>query len=168
MNEVLGYDTFFTAGGDWGALIVAQLGHKYADRVRGIYTHLPIQLSHYLAEHPDVPPGIAYSNGLPEASVYGKGEETWAQTNRDFFAKESGYGYIHLTKPQTLGVGLNDSPAGLMAWIIEKRRTWADVNGNIESVFDKDHICNTTTIYWVTQTIASSARFYKEALHNPW
>ena len=125
------------------ALIVAQLGHKYADRVRGIYTHLPIQLSHYLAEHPDVPPGIAYSNGLPEASVYGKGEETWVQTNRDFFAKESGYGYIHLTKPQTLGVALNDSPAGLMAWIIEKRRTWADVNANMESDFLRELIRTT-------------------------
>ena len=168
MSEVLGYQKFFTAGGDWGALIVAQLGHKYADRVLGVYTHLPIQLSHYLSDHPDVPPGIAYSNGLPEASVYGKGEESWAGTNRDFFEKESGYGYIHLTKPQTLGVALNDSPAGLFSWIIEKRRTWADVKGDIESVFDKDHLCNTATIYWATETIATSARFYKEVLHNPW
>jgi pimeloyl-ACP methyl ester carboxylesterase len=168
MNEVLGYDKFFTAGGDWGALIVAQLGHKYADRVLGVYTHLPIQLSHYLADHPDVPPGIAYSNGLPEPSVYGPGEESWVRTNKDFFDKESGYGYIHLTKPQTLGVGLNDSPAGLFAWIIEKRRTWADVSGNIESVFDRDHLCDTATIYWATQTITTAARFYKEVLHNPW
>ncbi len=168
MTEVLGYPKFFAAGGDWGALIVAQLGHKYADRVTGIYTHLPIQISHYLSEHPDVPPGIAYSNGLPEPSVYGPGEETWVKTNSDFFNKESGYGYIHLTKPQTLGVALNDSPAGLFAWIIEKRRTWADVKGSIESVFDKDHLCSTATIYWVTETITSAARFYKEVLHNPW
>ena len=168
MKQVLGYDRFFTAGGDWGALIVAQLGHKYADRVLGLYTHLPIPLSHYLAQHPDVPPGIAYSDGLPEPSVYGEGEESWVQTNRDFFAKESGYGYIHLSKPQTLGVALNDSPAGLFAWIIEKRRTWADVKGDIERVFDKDHLCNTVTIYWATQTITSAARFYKEVLRNPW
>jgi pimeloyl-ACP methyl ester carboxylesterase len=168
MTEVLGYEKFATAGGDWGALVVGQLGHKYADRLFGLYCHLPIQLSHYLADHPDVPPGIAYSNGLPEPSVYGEGEETWVATNLDFFAKESGYGYLHLTKPQTLAAALNDSPAGQMAWIIEKRRTWAEARGNIESVWDKEHLCATSTIYWATQTSGSSARFYNEVLMNPW
>ena len=168
MTKVLGYDKFATAGGDWGALIVGQLGHKHVDKLIGLYCHLPIQLSHYLAEHPDVPPGIAYSNGLPEPSVYGEGEEDWVATNLDFFAKESGYGYIQLSKPQTLATALNDSPAGQMAWIIEKRRTWADTGGDIESVWGKDHLCATTTIYWATQTSGSSARYYKEVLMNPW
>jgi pimeloyl-ACP methyl ester carboxylesterase len=86
----------------------------------------------------------------------------------DFFNKESGYGYIQLTKPQTLGVALNDSPAGLFAYIIEKRRTWADTHGDIESRFSKDHLCATATIYWVTETITTAARFYKECIHNPW
>ena len=54
MTEVLGYDRFATAGGDWGALVVGQLGHKHADKLIGLYSHLPIQLSHYLPEHPDV------------------------------------------------------------------------------------------------------------------
>ena len=168
MTEVLGYDRFATAGGDWGALVVAQLGHKHADKLIGLYSHLPIQLSHYLGEHPDVPPGIAYADGLPEPSMYGEGEDNWVATNRDFFAKESGYGYQQLSKPQTLACALNDSPAGQMAWIIEKRRTWAQTNGDIESVWDKDHLCATTTIYWATQTSGTSARFYKEVLMNPW
>lgn len=168
MTRVLGYDKFATAGGDWGALIVGQLGHKPADKLHGLYCHLPIQLSHYLDTHADVPPGIAYSNGLPAPSVYGVGEETWVARNGDFFARESGYGYLHLSKPQTLAAALNDSPAGQMAWIIEKRRTWADTHGAIESVWDKDHLCATTTLYWATQTGGTSARFYKEVLMNPW
>ena len=168
MTRVLGYDKFATAGGDWGALIVGQLGHKPADKLHGLYCHLPIQLSHYLDTHADVPPGIAYSNGLPAPSVYGVGEETWVARNGDFFARESGYGYLHLSKPQTLAAALNDSPAGQMAWIIEKRRTWADTHGAIESVWDKDHLCATTTLYWATQTGGTSARFYKEVLMDPW
>lgn len=168
MKEVLGYKKFATAGGDWGALIVNQLGHKYAADLIGLYCHLPIQLSHYLSEHPDVPPGIAYANGLPEPSEYGTGEETWVQRNRDFFQKESGYGYLHLSKPQTLAAALNDSPCGQLAWIIEKRRTWADTGGDIESVWTKDDLCTAATIYWCTETAGTSARFYKEVLLNPW
>lgn len=168
MRDVLGYERFATSGGDWGALIVDQLGHKYPDRLYGVHCHLPIQLSHYLPEHPDVPPGIAYSGGLPEPSEYSAEEAGWYEQNRRFFDKESGYGYIQLTKPQTIAVAMNDSPAGVFAWLIEKRRTWADTNGDIESRFTKDHLCTTATLYWVTETYGTSARFYKEVLHNPW
>ncbi|MBV8523877.1 MAG: alpha/beta fold hydrolase, partial [Acetobacteraceae bacterium] len=61
MTEILGYPRYATAGGDWGAIIAEQHGHKYERDVIGVYTHLPVQLSHYLSEHPDVPPGIAYN-----------------------------------------------------------------------------------------------------------
>ncbi len=168
MKDVLGYEKFATAGGDWGALIVDQLGHKYTDNVIGIYCHLPIQLSHYLSEHPDVPPGIAYSNGLPEPSEYGEGEENWVQKNVGFFAKESGYGFLQLSKPQTLAAALVDSPSGQLAWIAEKRRTWADTHGDIESVWTKDDLVTAATIYWTTATAGTAARFYKEVLLNPW
>ncbi|MGE0860480.1 MAG: epoxide hydrolase family protein [Gammaproteobacteria bacterium] len=168
MTRVLGYERFATAGGDWGALVVGQLGHKHADKLIGLYCHLPIQLSHYLADHPDVPPGIAYRDGLPEPSEYGPDEDGWVARNEAFFAKESGYGYLQLSKPQTLAASLNDSPAGQLAWIIEKRRTWADTHSDLESVWDRDHLCATATLYWATQTGGSSARFYKEALLNPW
>lgn len=168
MTEVLGYERFGTAGGDWGALIVAQLGHKYPDSIIGLYSHLPIQLSHYLSEHVDVPPGIAYSGGLPETSEYGEDEQGWAQQNSDFFDKESGYGFLQLSKPQTIGVALADSPAGQLAWINEKRRGWADTGGDIESVWTKDDLITAATLYWVTNTGATSARYYKEALLNPW
>ena len=85
---------------------------------------------------------------------------------RDLFqAEETGYQQIQGTKPQTIGIALNDSPVGLAAWIVEKFRTWCDCGGNPESVFTKDELLTNIMIYWVTQTAASSARIYYESRH---
>ena len=73
---------------------------------------------------------------------------------------------IQGTKPQTLGYGLNDSPAGLAAWIVEKFRTWSDCEGDVERSFSKDELLTNVTIYWVTQTINSSIRRYYEGMHS--
>ena len=97
MKEVLGYERYATAGGDWGALIAQQHGHKYEEDVVGVYTHFPAQMSHYLPESPAghrVRPVL----GLPAASKYGEGEEGWFERGKWFI--ESGYGEIQLTKPR--------------------------------------------------------------------
>lgn len=73
---------------------------------------------------------------------------------------------IQSTKPQTLAYGLNDSPAGLAAWIVEKFRNWSDCNGDIESCFTKDELLTNITTYWVTQTINSSFRRYNEMMKD--
>jgi pimeloyl-ACP methyl ester carboxylesterase len=70
-----------------------------------------------------------------------------------------------MTKPQTLGMALNDSPAGLLGWIVEKFRTWSDCGGDPESVFTRDQLITNVMVYWVTQTITSSARLYWELFH---
>ena len=82
-----------------------------------------------------------------------------------FGAEETGYQAIQGTKPQTLGFGLNDSPIGLAAWIVEKFRTWCDCDGNPETIFTKDELLTNITLYWVTETAASSARLYYESRH---
>jgi microsomal epoxide hydrolase len=82
------------------------------------------------------------------------------------FSEGSGYQNIQGTKPQTVGVGLNDSPAGLAAWIVEKFHGWSDNDGNVESAFTKDQILTNITLYWVTETITSSARIYYESSHT--
>ena len=82
-----------------------------------------------------------------------------------FQAEETGYQQIQGTKPQTLGFALNDSPIGLAAWIVEKFRTWCDCGGNPEAIFTKDELLTNITLYWVTQTAASSARIYYESRH---
>ena len=81
---------------------------------------------------------------------------------------EGGYSHIQGTKPQTLSHGLNDSPAGLAAWIVEKYRTWSDCGGDVEKRFTKDELLTTITIYWVTQTISSSTRMYFENQKDVW
>jgi len=83
-----------------------------------------------------------------------------------FQREESGYALEQGTKPQTLSMALNDSPAGLLAWIVEKFRTWSDCGGNLESTYTRDQLITNVMLYWVTQTIASSARLYWESRHG--
>jgi microsomal epoxide hydrolase len=79
-----------------------------------------------------------------------------------FQAEGTGYQAIQGTKPQTLAYGLNDSPAGLAGWIVEKFRAWADCGGDVESVFTRDELLTNLTVYWTTGTINSSMRLYYE------
>ena len=80
-----------------------------------------------------------------------------------FQREESAYALEQGTKPQTLGVALNDSPAGLLAWIVEKFRAWSDCDGDPENTFTRDQLLTNVMLYWVTRTITSSARLYRES-----
>lgn len=155
LMERLGYQRFATHGGDWGALLSAQLGHKYADRLIGAHVTLMSPLDFF-------------SGGTVPAEDYSDDEKSWANRNRQFFLTEAGYYALQSTKPQTVAYALNDSPVGLCAWILEKRRTWSDCNGQVERRFSKDDLLTTVMIYWLTQSYGTSARFYYEAAHRPW
>jgi pimeloyl-ACP methyl ester carboxylesterase len=155
MRDVLGYDKFAAGGGDWGAILTAQLGHKYAEHMIGVYMHLMIPLD-------------VFTGPLPDKSVYAPNEQKNFERNEHFFAEESGYSALQATKPQTIAFALNDSPAGLCSWILEKRRTWSDCNGDVERRFSKDDLLTTMSIYWFTQSYGTSARYYYECVHNPW
>ncbi|KQX22634.1 MULTISPECIES: epoxide hydrolase family protein [unclassified Sphingomonas] len=154
LMEGLGYPRFASHGEDWGAFITAQLGHKYADRLIGVHltTMFPLDM---------------FAGGEVEP-LHGEGEESWAQKNADFFTHESGYFQIQATKPQTLAYAMQDSPVGLCAWLVEKRRTWGHTRGEIESRFSKDDMLTTVMLYWVTDSFGTSARYYYEAVHNLW
>src|SRR3989442_8298617 len=89
MQDVLGYKKFAAEGGDWGAILTAQLGHKYADRLIGIYSHLMIPLSFF-------------SGSLPGPEEYGPEEKGWYERTQGFFAGETGYMALQTTKPQTI------------------------------------------------------------------
>ena len=105
------------------------------------------------------PPGVEDPTaGVPEEELARMRERT-----AFFQGPETGYSHIQGTKPQTLGYGLNDSPVGQAAWIVEKFRTWCDCNGDPETIFTKDELLTNITIYWVTQTATSSARMYYES-----
>ena len=155
MRDVLGYEKFFAHGGDWGAAVTLQLGHKYSKVVPAVHTHMAIPID-------------VFTNPQPEADDYGEDEKKWYEKNINFATEGNGYFQIQATKPQTLSYGLNDSPVGLLAWLIEKRRSWSDCGGNIENCFSKDDLINTTMIYWLSESFGTSARYYYEAVHNPW
>jgi hypothetical protein len=75
---------------------------------------------------------------------------------------------VQSTDPQTIAYALHDSPVGLLAWLVERRRNWSDCDGDVERRFSKDDLLTTTMIYWVSESYVSSARFYWEAKHNLW
>jgi len=84
---------------------------------------------------------------------------------QQFLKEETGYQRIQGTKPQTLAYGLNDSPAGLAAWIVEKFRTWSDCDGEVERRFTKDQLLTNIMLYWAPEAANSSCRLYYEAVH---
>lgn len=155
LMEGLGYPRFATQGGDWGSFISEQLGHKYAERIIGAHLTLTTPLDIFAGGHAD-------------PADYAPEEAGWAEKTANFFLQEAGYFALQTTKPQTPAFALNDSPAGLCAWILEKRRSWSDCGGDVETVFSKDDLLTTVMIYWLTQSYGTSARFYYEATHRPW
>ena len=153
MSENLGYQRFAAQGGDWGARVTAKLGLSHGDKVIGIHTTSTSSPTPYQG------PG---TRELSEA------EKAMLAQRVQWLADEGGYSHIQATKPQTLSYGLNDSPAGLAAWIVEKYRTWSDCGEDVESRFTKDELLTTITIYWVTQSINSSTRLYYESFFQAW
>jgi pimeloyl-ACP methyl ester carboxylesterase len=153
MADVLGYRRYGAQGGDWGAGVTARLGFAYPGQVIGIHT----------TSVSGAPTG--WQAGMRDLSV---AERALLEARAHWQLEEGGYAHIQGTKPQTLAYGLNDSPVGLAAWIVEKWRTWSDCHGEVERRFTKDELLTTVTIYWVTQTINSSTRLYYENQHNPW
>ncbi|PKB72993.1 MAG: multidrug MFS transporter [SAR202 cluster bacterium Io17-Chloro-G7] len=153
MTEDLGYNRFGAQGGDWGASVTANLGYSYPENLIGIHLTSMVRPTPYLG---------AGSTPLSDD------EQAFMQQREEWTQAEGGYGHIQGTKPQTLSYGLNDSPAGLAAWLVEKYRTWSDCGGDVEKRFTKDELLTTITIYWVTQSINSSTRLYYETTRHPW
>jgi pimeloyl-ACP methyl ester carboxylesterase len=143
MTDKLGYPKFGAHGGDWGSTVTEQLARSHPDSVVAIHlTDVPFG---HLFRTPD--------NPSPDEEKFLKKNDQWMQ-------KEGAYALIQSTKPQSLAQGLNDSPAGLAAWLVEKFRTWSDCSGDIDSRFTRDELLNHVMIYWVTQSIGPSFLFY--------
>jgi len=153
MTQNLGYQRFGAQGGDWGASVTAALGFWYPNAVIGIHVTSMTRPTPYLG---------------PGSKPLSAAEQTFLDQRDAWLQAEGGYSHIQGTKPQTLAYGLNDSPAGLAAWIVEKYRTWSDCDGDVERRFTKDELLTTISLYWVTQTINSSTRLYYETQRHPW
>ena len=143
MTDVLGYERFGAQGGDWGAAVNTGLGTHHAENLIGLHYNM-------------LAPPIDEATLSPE-------HRTWWEEVKAYRAREWGYVQLQSTKPQSVAFGLQDSPSGLAAWIVEKWRRWSDCDGNLESVYTKDELLTNVMIYWVTNTIASSMRLYYES-----
>ena len=149
MREVLGYDRFGAHGGDWGAAVTAQLGHEFPQHLIGVHLSLPVLLR-----------ASYYSGIAPED--YGPDEQGWFERMQQRMATAESHVAVHTRDPQTLAFALNDSPVGLAAWILERRRAWSDHRGDVFDALSRDFLITNVMLYWLTGSIGSTMRFYWE------
>jgi pimeloyl-ACP methyl ester carboxylesterase len=140
----LGFDRYGAQGGDWGSIVTADVADLAPDRVAGLHLNFVT-----------VPPP---KDGPP---LTDEEQARFAQL-LEWRKEGAGYQEIQGTRPQTLGYGLEDSPAGLCAWIVEKFGAWSDTDGDPERSFARDRLLDNITLYWVTGTATSSCRIYWE------
>jgi microsomal epoxide hydrolase len=140
----LGYDRYGAQGGDWGGGIVRWLATNDA---------------RCIGAHSNFPPGTRNGEATPE-------EVARADRRAEEIADHRGYSAIQGTRPLALAYGLNDSPAGLAAWILDKFWAWSDHGGSLENSFSRDELLTNITLYWVTDTMPSAVRIYFEGQHN--
>jgi pimeloyl-ACP methyl ester carboxylesterase len=141
----LGYERYGAHGVDWGSFITAIMGETDSGRLTGIHLTMPFAR----------PPGEQVT--LSERDVAG------LAAMKEFQQQEGGYSVIQTTRPQTLGYGLTDSPAGQLAWMVEKYWAWSDHDGDLEKVIARDRLLDLVTVGWFAATAASSARIYWES-----
>jgi epoxide hydrolase len=141
----LGYAQYFAQGGDWGSTITRAIGVQDSAHCQGIHITLAM-------------------GSRPNAEGNYSAEELDALARSKHYADwDSGYSKQQATRPQTLGYGLADSPAGQAAWILEKFWAWTDCDGHPENTLSRDELLDNVMFYWVTNTATSSARLYWES-----
>ena len=146
----LGYSRYGTQGGDWGAMISTQIGLADPEHVAAVHLNMAIAF----------PPADLDMSTLSDA-------EHDSLASLDHYRRdENGYKRIQATRPQTIGYALDDSPAGLAAWIVEKFRAWTDCGGDVERCLSKDVMLDNVMLYWLTGTAHSAGRLYYEIEHG--
>ena len=153
VEEGIGWERYGIVGGDWGAPVGTRIGFDSPERVAGLYVFTP---------------GV-----LPPAGDLGElplseGEARFAEEGLRWRRRHGHHMIIQSTVPDVISVGLNDSPAGLGAYLIEKYRRWSDCDGEVERRFTKDQLCDYLTMYWATETIGSSMRLYWGERSDRW
>lgn len=151
MIDVLGYERFGAHGYDIGARITNRVGRLYPQQVVGFHVT-----------------SIGGPDLVPDDPSLSERERAFLREIAQWEADEGGYSHLQETRPQTPAFALNDSPTGLAAWIVEKYRAWSDCGGVIERAISRDAMLTTISIYWFTQTIASSFRHYYDSIRDPW
>jgi pimeloyl-ACP methyl ester carboxylesterase len=145
MNR-LGYSRYGAQGGDWGAGVTRHLAGRHGDDLAGVHVNMVV-----------VTPDTSVPEELTDR------ERDCLAGMKHYADQDSGYMKLQATRPQTLGYGLTDSPAGLCAWIVEKFWSWTDCDGDPLNVLTHDEILDNVMLHWVPATGASSGRLYWES-----
>jgi pimeloyl-ACP methyl ester carboxylesterase len=146
----LGYERYGAQGGDWGGGIVRWLASGDG--------------AHCIGSHSNFPSGSAPADDAMRGVT--PDELQRMQRRQQELADHKAYAAIQGSRPLTLAYALNDSPAGLAAWIVDKFWAWSDHGGKLENSFTKDELLTNVMIYWVTDSMPSSVRIYYESSHN--
>ncbi len=141
----LGYTRYVAQGGDWGSFVTTTLAQQRPAGLAGIHLNMP----------------FVFPDPIPTAGL-SAAEQRAVDAFRRFQTDGFGYFLQQSTRPQTIGYALADSPAGQAAWIYEKFHAWTDNNSDPESALTRDEMLDNITLYWLTDTAASSARIYYE------
>jgi microsomal epoxide hydrolase len=139
----IGYDRFGVQGGDWGASVASCVAEQHPEAVIGLHVNF-----------------VLHSGPQPEDGELTPQEVEILHDLDAHLDTGTGYQMLQRTKPQTLAYGLNDSPAGLAGWIVEKFHAWTD--GDPDVLIGRDEMLANITAYWLTQTAGSAARIYFE------
>ncbi|MCE7004322.1 epoxide hydrolase 1 [Kibdelosporangium philippinense] len=150
----LGYEQYVSQGGDWGAVISDKLAAQKPAGLLGIHINMPAT----------VPPDIAkiLNDGEPAPKNLKPDEKRAFDALDEFYRKNTGYSAMMVTRPQTVGYGLIDSPVGLAAWMYDKFAQWTYSGGEPERSLTRDEMLDDITLYWLTGTAISSAQLYWE------
>jgi microsomal epoxide hydrolase len=144
LMDALGYERYGAQGGDWGSIVSANVADLAPDHVAGLHLNFVV-----------VPRPRDAPEPTPDEAAALAAMAEWRRHG-------AGYQEIQGTRPQTLGYALQDSPAGLGAWIVEKFRDWSERDDDLPRSFSTDRILDNVTLYWVTGTATSSTRLYWE------
>ncbi|WP_269620446.1 epoxide hydrolase family protein [Zhongshania sp. BJYM1] len=145
----LEYTAFVAQGGDWGSGVTSAIGHIHPAECLAIHVNM----------------ALAQPSAEDMASLTERDQKALADIQY-YFDSDSGYAMIQKSRPQSLGYGLADSPAGQAAWIYEKFHRWTDNNGRPEDALTVDQMLDDISIYWLTNSGASSARLYWESFDS--
>jgi epoxide hydrolase len=153
LMDRLGYDRYGVQGGDVGAFIAPLMGRAAPDRIIGVHLNAL----------------VTFPSGDPaDIAALSEAERGRLEAMKNWRERSGAYMQVQGTRPQTIGQSLVDSPAGLLAWIVEKFQEWTDPAAKLpEDAIDCDRILTDVSIYWFTATAGSAAHTYYERFNDP-
>ena len=154
----LGYKRYVAQGGDWGSVVSDAMARQAPPGLLGIHVNMPATVPEDIAR--------AITCGDPPPAALSNQEKEAYQALANLYSRGAGYGLMMVTRPQTIGYALEDSPAGLAAWIYDKFADWTYTDGEPERILSFDEMLDDISLYWFTGTATSSARLYWENNNN--